>query len=152
MALWKLAKEIIARSDSKDWDSARAEWALIEVYDVDGPETCLCGHFPIHRICILQRRGTPREVTVGRCCVKLFIDPDVDKVTQACQALWENIDRAVSGSVVVWLHGRGMISDWEQDFYLSTWRKRILTAPQRAKRRQVNEKILGELRAVVRVG
>ena len=44
----QLKTEILERSRAKDWDAAKAEWRLVDVYEADEPDTCLCGHHPIH--------------------------------------------------------------------------------------------------------
>lgn len=54
MSEYKLTQEIIALSVSSNWDVAKLEWKLYEIYEADEPETCLCGHFPIIEICVLS--------------------------------------------------------------------------------------------------
>ena len=41
-----LIKKILIKSHSDIWDEAKNEWEHIDVYEVDEPETCLCGHYP----------------------------------------------------------------------------------------------------------
>jgi hypothetical protein len=33
-------------SRATDWEVAKSEWRLVEISEVDEPETCLCGHYP----------------------------------------------------------------------------------------------------------
>jgi len=83
MSEFKLTNEIIDLSKSKIWDAAKLEWSLAKIYEADEPETCLCGHFPIIEICILQNKLNHKQATVGNCCVKKFIGLPSDKIFQA---------------------------------------------------------------------
>jgi eukaryotic-like serine/threonine-protein kinase len=56
----QLRDAIIERSVAKNWDAARLEWRLNHIFEVDDPETCLCGHFPIIEICVLANRKNGR--------------------------------------------------------------------------------------------
>lgn len=47
MSEYRLAKEIIALSNTKTWEETKLEWKLDDVYYEEESETCLCGHFPI---------------------------------------------------------------------------------------------------------
>src|SRR3954468_6700613 len=60
----RLRAEILARSHSKSWETARLEWNLNYIFDVDEPEECLCGHFPIIEICVLTTKEYPSTVVV----------------------------------------------------------------------------------------
>lgn len=55
----QLRDGILALSEASDWEVARKEWSLVDVYEVDEPETCLCGHRPIIEICCLSNKGDP---------------------------------------------------------------------------------------------
>ena len=61
MSEYKLTNEIIGLSQSKVWDTAKLEWSLSQIYEADEPERCLCGHFPIIEICILQNKFNSKE-------------------------------------------------------------------------------------------
>jgi len=65
MAEYKLTTEIIRRSQADRWDAARLEWELLEVFEADEPDTCLCGHYPIIENCILRNRLNANQVLVG---------------------------------------------------------------------------------------
>ena len=53
MAEFKLISEIISRSVADQWEEAKQEWTLKQIYMADEPEICLCGHYPIIECCIL---------------------------------------------------------------------------------------------------
>jgi hypothetical protein len=48
---FRLIERILALSDSQDWDTAKHEWDLIDIY-LEPEGTCLCGHHPITEQCV----------------------------------------------------------------------------------------------------
>ena len=67
---YQLAQEIIDRSNATNWDEAKLEWKLEEVYCEDEPDVCLCGHFPIMELCVLHNKHNGNRAVVGNVCVK----------------------------------------------------------------------------------
>ncbi len=96
MPQFLLITEIIQRSVSKTWDAAKLEWSLLEVYEADEPETCLCGHFPIIELCVLVNRRNKHRATVGNCCVKKFIGLPSDKIFQAVKPIRKDGARSLT--------------------------------------------------------
>jgi hypothetical protein len=139
---YKLAGEIIERSQSKIWDVAKLEWALSEVYEAEAPETCLCGHFPIIEICVLRNKINQKFATVGNCCVKKFIGLPSDKIFQAVKRVRKDNTKALNGEAILHAFEKGWINEWKYSFSLSTIRKRKLSAKQALTRAKVNEKML----------
>ena len=45
-----LRKRILELSDSQEWERAKREWYLLEIYKQDEDGKCLCGHNPIKEI------------------------------------------------------------------------------------------------------
>jgi len=64
MSQYKLATEIIALSGAKQWDEAKPEWELIDIYQSKTPRTCLCGHSPIIEVCILHNKATGKMASL----------------------------------------------------------------------------------------
>jgi hypothetical protein len=94
MSEYKLTEEIIKRSQAQSWDAARLEWGLEDVYFVEDPETCLCGHYPIKEICTLRNTVNGQSADVGNCCVKKFLGLPSDKIFQAVKRVkvdWDDI-------------------------------------------------------------
>ncbi len=73
---YQLIEEIISRSHSNDWNSAKNEWSFEYVYQSEEKETCLCGHHPIINICVLKNSINNNETEVGNCCVNKFLGID----------------------------------------------------------------------------
>lgn len=139
---FKLAQEIVARSVADDWDRARLEWTLVEVYREDEAETCLCGHYPINELCVIHNMKNGQHAVVGNVCVNKFLGLSSEKIFQGLRRIGTDEGRALNADAVMHAHERGWINDWERDFYLDTRRKRKLSAKQQAKRVQINRKVL----------
>jgi hypothetical protein len=142
MAEYRLFREIIARSIADTWDEAKLEWKLNAIWFEDMPDTCLCGHFPIIEICEIINRENGAVAQVGNCCVKKFLGLPSDKIFQAIKRVRKDITKGLNAEAVEHAHERGCINDWERGFYLDTSRKRVLSPRQKAKREQINQRVL----------
>ena len=76
------------------------EWSLEHVYRVDGdePGTCICTHFPILEICVLENAETEEDVEVSNCCVKRFMDIPSDTIFAAVRRVRQDRERHFSNS------------------------------------------------------
>lgn len=131
---------------AKTWDEARLEWSLLEVYETDNPETCLCGHHPIIELCILVNRRNRNHATVGNCCVKKFIGLPSDKIFQAVKRIRKDLSKSLNAEAIQHAFDRKWITTWEKEFYFDTMRKRVLTEKQHAKKLQINELVLRNMK------
>lgn len=138
----RLAIEIIELSDSPTWDLAKTEWQLSEIYFADDPETCLCGHFPILELCIINNSKNNNMATVGNCCVKKFLGLPSDKIFSAIKRVRKDIEKSVNSETLHHAFKKGWINDWEYGFYKKIGPKRSLTEKQNKKKIEVNERIL----------
>ena len=124
-----------------NWDAAKLEWQLAEVYEADEPETCLCGHFPIIEICVLSNSVNGNTATVGNCCVKKFIGLPSDKIFQAVKRVRKDNEKSLNAEAIQYAFEKNWINEWEKDFYFDIMRKRNLTSRQLSKKIQINEKM-----------
>lgn len=138
----QLKKAILALSKAHDWETARAEWRLVDVSEADEPETCLCGHFPIIELCSITNAVTGSSVTVGNVCVKRFLGLRSDLVFSSIKRIRKDREKGINAHAAVLFHERGIINDWEYGFCQDTFRKRDLTDRQLATRMKINNKIL----------
>lgn len=145
MPAYQLTERLMAMSVSKTWGEAKLEWGLESVWREDEPDTCLCGHFPIIEICQLRNNRNKNTATVGNCCVKKFTDLPADLIFQAVKRIEGDIERAINVEAILHAREKGWINDWEEKFYLDTWRKRKLSGAQHAKRVQINKKVLANI-------
>jgi hypothetical protein len=127
---------------ARTWDAAKLEWELKEIYESEEPETCLCGHFPIIELCVIGNKLNRNSATVGNCCVKKFIGLPSDRIFQAVKRIRKDGAKSLSAEAVDYAFNRGWLTDWERDFYFDIMRKRTLSPKQAAKKAQINERYL----------
>lgn len=150
MSEFKLIAEIVARSQNQAWDHAKREWSLVELYEADEPETCLCGHNPIIEICVLHNRTNGNQAEVGNCCVKKFMGFESDLIFDGLKRVQKNRSAALNGAAIEHASGRQWITPWEETFLVNTRRKRVLSAKQGETRRRINAKVVRQFAAASR--
>ncbi len=146
MSKYLLTSEILSRSVARTWNEAKLEWALLEVYESDEPETCLCGHFPIVELCVLTNRKNRMQATVGNCCVKKFIGLPSDKIFQAVKRIRKDESKSLNAEAIQHAFDRRWISKWEMDFYFNIMRKRNLSEKQATKKGEINQSVLARMK------
>lgn len=146
---YQLTNGIINLSISHQWDAAKLEWVLHQIYESEEPETCLCAHFPIKEVCILRNKINGNFVTVGNCCVKKFIGLPSDKIFQAVKRVRKNDEKSLNAEAIQHALDRGWINQWEFDFSIDTMRKRNLTTRQMQTRKKINAKMLYNMKQVI---
>lgn len=83
-----LMDTLLEYSKSKDWDVAKKEWEVKEIYFVDPEstsgesfyETCSCTHYPIKEVITIKNTLNENELIIGNCCItKIIEDEKVSK-------------------------------------------------------------------------
>jgi hypothetical protein len=143
-APYRLVEEIVALSVANTWHLAKSEWALAEVYLADQPGTCLCGHYPIIEHCVLCNRENGNTAVVGNVCVTRFLGLASEVIFAGLRRITHDCGKAMNQAAIEYAHSRGWINDWERDFYLDTSRKGKLSPKQRAKRVEINRRVLAQ--------
>jgi len=146
MSEYKLTEAILKRSEAKVWDIAKLEWKLNEIYEAEEPETCLCGHFPIIEICILQNKQNAQFATVGNFCVKKFIGLPSNLIFQAVKRVRKDNQKSLNTEAIKHAYEKGWINEWEYKFTVDTMRRRNLSTNQLQTRINVNKKMLANMR------
>jgi hypothetical protein len=141
---WRLVEEIIALSVANTWGEAKLEWRLGHVFftDPDDPGTCLCGHSPIRECCVITNCLNGNSAVVGNCCVKRFLGLPSGPIFAGLRRVAQDAGKALGAAAIEHAYKFGWISRWEYDFYHDTLRRRRLTPKQRAKRTEINVKVL----------
>ncbi|RZT91011.1 hypothetical protein EV201_3380 [Ancylomarina subtilis] len=140
---YQLIEEIISRSHSNDWNSAKNEWSFEYVYQSEEKETCLCGHHPIINICVLKNSINNNETEVGNCCVNKFLGIDAGtKILASIKRLKDDLSKSMSSEVLEYLNKKKVLSDFDYKFYSDTIRKRKLSEKQLAIRERINQKLI----------
>lgn len=143
MEKYVLPKEIIRLSEAKTWDRAKQEWELDDIVETEYCEHyCLCGH-PIKELCILKNKYNGKEAIVGNFCVKKFLNHiKSDKFFRSISRVRKDISNSFNADFIQKMYDKAIITDWEYNFYMDTWRKRNLNKSQLNKRIEINGKIL----------
>lgn len=140
---FNLSTEIVNRSVSNQWDTAKLEWNFEYLYVSDELQTCLCGHYPIKNICVIRNRKNHSETEVGNCCVNKFLGIDSgNKILDSIKRLKNDLSKSMSAEVLEYLKDKSVISDWDYEFYTDTLRKRVMTSKQLEHRERINQKLI----------
>ena len=138
----QLKVHILAMSQATDWEVARKEWGLVGIHDVDEPETCLCGHFPIIEICHIHNRVTGHSTDVGNQCVKRFLGLRSDLIFTAIKRVRRDPTKPLNADAISYFNERGLLNAWEYGFLQNTLHKRKLSTAQMETRLRINQKIM----------
>ncbi len=150
MSEYKLTSEILKLSKEKNWDAAKLEWRLTEIYESEEEETCLCGHHPIKELCIIQNNITKNDAIVGNCCVNKFIGIPSEKIFQSLKSIRKDIEKSLNAESIQYAFNHNVINGWERKFYLDIMRKRQLTDKQLEKKININNKFLKNIRRLAK--
>lgn len=138
----QLSQAILKMSEAEDWETARKEWALVDVIEADVPDTCLCGHYPIIEICEIHNRVTGQSTEVGNVCVKRFLGVRSDLIFSGIKRVRKDIEKSLNADCIAFFRQRGLLTNWEYGFLQDTLRKRNLSAKQLETRVRINNKVL----------
>jgi hypothetical protein len=139
---FQLFKEIIARSIADNWEEAKREWELVEIYREDEPLTCLCGHTPIIEICVLRNRLNSGTAIVGNVCVNKFLGIESELIFDGLRRISKNPDKGLNAAATLYAFEKKWINEWEKNFSIDTNKKRKLSGKQQTKRDQINRRVL----------
>jgi hypothetical protein len=137
-----LSAEILKLSRATDWVTACREWVLIDIYEADTPETCLCQHFPIIEICVIKNTVTSAVAEVGNVCVKRFLGIRSDLIFTGLKRIRKDVTNALNEDSIVFFHRARVINQWEYGFLQNTKNKRNLSGPQMRTRTSINQRII----------
>lgn len=116
----QLKEAILTRSVANDWEVAKREWKLVQIYEADEPDTCLCGHTPIIEICVLANKFNGRRAEVGNRCVKRFLGLRSDLIFAGVKRIRADSSKSLNTDSSVFFYEQGIINKWEYDFQGST--------------------------------
>ncbi|MFC0388054.1 hypothetical protein [Muricoccus vinaceus] len=139
--LRKLMEKILALSEARDWEVARKEWKLTDIYEADEPQVCLCGHAPIIEICCIHNVITKKNTEVGNRCVKRFFGFRSDLIFEGIKRVRLDNTKSLNADALAFLKEVGLINSWEYGFSVDNLKKRILSGKQLATRRKINDRV-----------
>lgn len=138
----QLKAAILARSQATDWEIAKKEWKLTQIYEAEEPDTCLCGHTPIIEICVLSNTINGQRAEVGNRCVKRFLGLRSDLIFAGIKRIRADISKSLNADSTVFFYEQGVLTRWEYDYQNSTLSKRSLSLKQLEIRHRINQKVL----------
>ncbi|OHA79668.1 MAG: hypothetical protein A2675_03230 [Candidatus Yonathbacteria bacterium RIFCSPHIGHO2_01_FULL_51_10] len=141
MSEYKLTTELLKLSQSQKWNEAKLEWELADVEEVEEPETCLCGHFPILEVCMIENARTQQNARVGNSCVKKFNNKS-DKIFRSVASVKKKPEKSVNSETLEFARQKGWVTTKDYEFYIDILRRRSLSEKQLAWKKSVNNKIL----------
>ena len=135
---------LLEYSAASNWDAAKLEWKLneIEIRDDANAETCACGHYPIHELCIIENKITRIVLIVGNCCVNQ-ISSEFEELNKIFNAIKQN---RINLAVIDYANKQNIINQWETSFLKNVWRKRNLSKKQSIKVEQIKMKIFKNIK------
>lgn len=140
---WDLIPRVLESSESNDWDDAKMEWQLDHVFYAPRQE-CLCGKFPIEKVCVMKNKYNASIINVGRCCVEKFRE-DVAKAYDVIMRVKKDETKSLSLDVVKSALAEGIIREKDYEFYEKIYRRRTrMTGAQWEYKIGLNKRIVKE--------
>ncbi len=136
-----LQQELLSMSRDMEWDIARFEWQMIDLWQEQGG-TCLCGQHPITDHCLIHNRMTGAQAVIGNHCVRQFQNHDYSNLFDAVRRIRKNPESATPAVLVKQAAKFGWLAPHELKFTLSTFRKHSLSTKQRDWRVAINRKLV----------
>lgn len=134
--------KILQSSSVKEWNLARNEWEILHIYKVVEPQKCLCGHFPIRRICELVNKTTGIIEKVGSCCVTKFLDIKPELLYNSLQRIKENPVTTLRREIIDLAYNTKVITPVEYNFYQKHKRRTNLNQNGKQLALEINKRIL----------
>ena len=145
-----LMETLLEASTSKEWDVARKEWKVIEIYfvDIDSTsgesfyETCSCTHYPIKEVITIKNILNQKELIIGNHCItKIIEDKEENKRYKAIFNALKN--KKITKELIeqAYYHDN-FITQWEFGFMLNVFRKRSLSEKQDDYLMRIKDKII----------
>ncbi len=141
-----LIRGVVQKSNSVTWDEAKLEWELVDIYESNEPESCLCGHYPIKEICVLKNKLNQNTVEVGNCCVKKIWNFSSDKIFRNIKEIKKNILKSLNPDLLNFALKKNIISNSDYKFYIDIWRKRVLSVKQEKWKTDINKRVLSKIK------
>jgi hypothetical protein len=96
----QLKAEMIERSREQEWNQAKLEWDLEDVFRVSEERDCLCGHNPILQICTLRNQLTRQTAEVGNVCVERFLGMRSKRIFSAIKRIRDDENRSLNKEAI----------------------------------------------------
>lgn len=147
----QLKAEMLALSNSADWNEAKTEWELHSVVRVSEEQFCLCGHHPIFQICTLKNQVNTKLADVGNVCVEKFLGMRSKRIFSALKRVRLDPSKNLNRDALDIFVNLRVIGLQDRDYYLSYYRRRVnITEEQKKHRLTINTRIIAHADAKAR--
>ncbi|MEN6624206.1 MAG: hypothetical protein ABFD50_21990 [Smithella sp.] len=144
----ELKRVILLNSVSKNWETAKLEWNLDHIEQLDDQddfEQCVCFH-DIKELCFIFNSFTKTTLMVGNVCVNNFLGIDTESLFQSLKRINKDPKASPSPELAKYALKKEFITLWEHNFYEKHYQEKDLTNRQIVIRLEINEKILKGIR------
>ena len=139
---WLLIDRLMPDSKAQNWEEAKTEWKILYTYDAEEDSTCLCGHYPIKEIYVIENTQTRIQHEIGNVCINHLFEAEA-KIAAGLKKIRKEPDKSTTPELVYRAYTDGVINAWEYNFYRDTQRKQLrgMSPKQRQTRYNINQKI-----------
>lgn len=139
----RLVENILAHSKGKNWEIAKWERRVYEIYYSKVAMECLCWQKNIKNICVIQHKQTEKLCIIWNECIHHFLNKDYDYLFKDIKKLLKDGKQAVSEKTLNYIQSHG-IADKGTCWMYGLYRRRKLefSHPQMQIRTNVNSAFL----------
>ncbi len=139
----RLVENILAHSKGKNWEIAKWERRVYEIYYSKVAMECLCWQKNIKNICVIQHKQTEKLCIIWNECIHHFLNKDYDYLFKDIKKLLKDGKQAVSEKTLNYIQSHG-IADKGTCWMYGLYRRRRLefSHPQMRIRTNVNKAFL----------
>ena len=139
----RLVENILAHSKGKNWEIAKWERRVYEIYYSKVAMGCLCWQKNIKNICVIQHKQTEKLCIIWNECIHHFLNKDYDYLFKDIKKLLKDGKQAVSEKTLNYIQSHG-IADKGTCWMYGLYRRRRLefSHPQMQIRTNVNRAFL----------
>lgn len=146
----ELLNILLTNSTTTDFNKAKDEWELVNITKTDDCSNCLCGK-EIKELCYIKNKLNDNVLVVGNECIKK-ICPTTEFTTKShtlfdcINKLKKDKTKAPNKLLINYCKKKDILTDWEYEFSLNTFKKRKLSDKQSYWRSEINRKILNNIK------
>jgi len=138
-----LKNHILPLSNSKDFNTAKNEWELIDVEIQEDLDNCPCGK-TIKELCYIKNKLNDNKTYVGNVCVNQFIGIQTGNLFAGLKRIAANLTANANADLISYSYKLGYIHENEYNFLMDTKNKRKLSTKQQAWKEKINRRIVSK--------
>jgi len=139
----RLRAHILPLSISKDFNTARTEWAMIGVEISEEFDNCPCGQ-EIKEHCYIQNQLNGNTTYVGNVCINRFIGIETGNLFAGLKRIAADDTANANEDLIYHAYKLGYIFESEYKFLMETRHKRKLSGRQITWKQKINRRIINK--------